>query len=190
MGSERRRPGVSAGLNTRSAPFFLSTRELATRVEKALANGAYEYALNLLAARAYTERNLRRKLTQKEFEPDEVDAAMERLLDRKLIDDARFASEFARQKLTTRGSSVRRVKQDLMRRGLSSANIRAAIEQVTEEETIDIAASVDIAAKKKLASMSAVAPDVARRRLYAFLARRGFEVADIRAAIARAFADK
>jgi regulatory protein len=114
---------------------------------------------------------------------------MERLVASRLLDDARFASEFARQKLTTGGSSVRRVKQDLMRRGLSHENIRDAIERVTEEETVDVVKSIDAAARKKMSSMGNVPPEIARRRLFAFLARRGFEIADIRSAIDRAFAD-
>ena len=152
-------------------------------------NNAHEYALNLLSARAYTARNLRRKLVQKEFEPADVETAMERLVASGLIDDSRFASEYARQKLTTGGSSVRRVKQDLMRRGLSAENIRAAIEQVVAEETVDIVKSIDAAARKKFASMGNIAPDVARRRLFGFLARRGFEIDDIRRAIERVLAD-
>ena len=154
-----------------------------------MANNAYEYALNLLSARAYTARNLRRKLVQKEFDADDVEAVMERLVASRLVDDARFASEFARQKLTIGGSSVRRVKQDLMRRGLSAENIRAAIEQVTDEESVDISKSIDAAARKKLSSIGDVEREVARRRLFGFLARRGFELADIRSAVERALAD-
>jgi regulatory protein len=150
---------------------------------------AYEYALNLLSARAYTARNLRRKLVQKKFDPDEVEAVMERLVASRLIDDARYASEFARQRLTSGRSAVRRVRQDLMRRGLSEENIRAAIELVSEEETLDIVKSIDAAARKKLSSMGDVAPEIARRRLFGFLARRGFEIADIRSAVERALAD-
>jgi regulatory protein len=81
------------------------------------------------------------------------------------------------------------VKQDLMRRGVSAEIIRAAIEQVSEEETVDVIKSIDAAARKKLSSMGEVAPDVARRRLFAFLARRGFEISDIRSAVQRALAD-
>jgi regulatory protein len=154
-----------------------------------LASNAYAYALNLLSARAYTARNLRRKLVQKEFDLSDIEAVMERLVASRLIDDARFASEFARQKLTTGRSAVRRVKQDLMRRGVSAENIRAAIELVSEEETVDVIKSIDAAARKKLSSMGEIAPDVARRRLFGFLARRGFEIADIRSAIERALAD-
>ena len=40
---------------------------------------AYEYALNLLTARQYTSRNLRRKIVQKGFPPIEADETIDRL---------------------------------------------------------------------------------------------------------------
>ncbi len=144
---------------------------------------AYEYSLNLLSARAYTERALRRKLTQKQFDAKEIDAALERLIGARLIDDEKFAEEFARQKLVNRGSSVRRVQQDLSRRGISREMARAAVDRVRESEVVDIGASIEAAAKKKLAAMSDLDDETKRRRLFGFLARRGFELEDIKRAI-------
>jgi regulatory protein len=43
---------------------------------------------------------------------------------------------------------------------------------------------VEEAARKKLRSLVGLEPAVQRRRLYAFLARRGYDLDDIRAAIA------
>lgn len=145
-----------------------------------MARKAYDYALDLLSARGYTVRNLRRKLVQKEFEADEVNAAIERLLNAGLLDDGKYAREYVRQKLTSGGSSVRRVRLDLIKRGVAGEEINSAIEAVVQEEPVDIARSIDAAVKKKLASMGSLDPDVKRRRLFGFLARRGFEIADIR----------
>jgi regulatory protein len=147
----------------------------------------YEYSLNLLSARAYTERALRRKLAQKEFDQADIDAALERLTSARLIDDEKFAEEFARQKLVNGGSSVRRVVQDLRRKGVSVELARAAVARVSENEPVDIAASVESQARKKLASMGGLDDDTKRRRLFAFLARRGFELDDIKRAVDLSF---
>jgi len=146
---------------------------------------AYEYALNLLAARAYTTRNLRRKLVGKEFEVEEVEAAMERLASSGLLDDEKYASEFARQRLVIGGSSVRRVEQDLARKGISRDVAKAAAAAVVDEEEVDTEGSLERAARKKLASLGALDLQVKRRRLFAFLARRGFELDDINRVIDR-----
>lgn len=140
----------------------------------------YAYAIRLLAAREYTTRNLRQKLVRKGFPTEEIEAAVERLSAAQLLDDARFASVYARQKLVIRGSSVRRVHQDLARMGIAREEATAAIDRVVQDEPIDVRRSIESAAKKKLASMSGLDHAVKKRRLFAFLARRGFEVSDIR----------
>jgi regulatory protein len=58
-----------------------------------------------------------------------------------------------------------------------------AIGDVFEEEAVDQRAIVEEAARKKLRSLSGLEPAVQRRRLYAFLARRGYDLDDIRAAV-------
>lgn len=151
---------------------------------------AYEYALNLLSARAYTARNIRRKLVQKKFDPAEVDAAMERLLASKLIDDARFAAEYARQKLVTGGLSARRVEHDLAKRGISRDVAHQSVGSVVEEESIDTFASAERVARKKMGSLAGLDPDVKRRRIFGFLARRGFDLDEIKRAVNTVISEK
>src|SRR6266852_791244 len=91
---------------------------------------AYEYALNLLSARPYTARNLRRKLAQKEFAAAEADAAIERLVGNGLLDDGRYAMQFARGKLLGPGASRRRIRQQLFQRGIKGDLADSAIDSV------------------------------------------------------------
>ena len=150
-----------------------------------MARKAYDYALYLLAARGYSTRNLRRKLTRKEYEPADVEAVVARLLESGLLDDARYAREYARQKLLSGAVSVRRVQRELTGKGISAEVARAATDEVMADEPVDIEQSIEAAARKKLAAMGDLPADVKRRRVFAFLARRGFEIADIRRAVDR-----
>jgi regulatory protein len=75
------------------------------------------------------------------------------------------------------------VEQELARKGVSRSVAGEAIVDVFEEEAVDQRAIVEEAARKKLRSMAGLEPAVQRRRLYAFLARRGYDLDDIRAAI-------
>ena len=138
----------------------------------------YDYALNLLAARAYTERNLRRKLAQKGFDAAESDDAIERLMGHGYLDDAKYAAEFARQKLVA-GASVRRVEQELARKGIGREAAKAATAAVVAEEELDTVAAMERLARKKLASLGDLEPHVKRRRVFGFLARKGYEVDEI-----------
>jgi len=144
---------------------------------------AYSYALDLLAARAYSTQQLRRKLRQKEYEPADVDAVIERLTSSGLLDDAKYASEFARQRLVSGGSSVRRVQQDLARKGIDRTVATDAVDSVVEEESVDVYESLERIARKKVLSMGDLEPEVKRRRLFGFLARKGYELDDIKTAV-------
>ena len=146
---------------------------------------AYETALNLLTARPYTTRNLRRKLVQKEFAPAEIDAAIERLVGNGILDDARYAAQFARGRLLGPGSSRRRIRQQLFQRGIGGEIADAAIASVIDEESVDLAAVIEKDARKKLASLSGLEPFVIKRRLYSHLARRGYDVDEINAVMKR-----
>lgn len=142
---------------------------------------AYEYALNILTARQYTARNLRRKLVQNGFAAEDADATIERLIANGLLDDARYAAAFARGRLLGPGASKRRIRQQLYQRGISGEVADAAIEGVIEDESIDLEAVVEKDARKKLASLGGLDPPIIRRRLYAHLARRGYNIDEINA---------
>ena len=144
-----------------------------------MATNPYEYALNLLAARAYTVRNLRRKLAQKGFDPIEAEKVVERLQASGYLDDDKFAVEFARQRLVAQGASQRRVEHDLMRRGISSESAKAATREIMAQENVDLSTSMHRLARKKLASLGDLEPHVKRRRVFGFLARKGYELDDI-----------
>ena len=144
----------------------------------------YDRALTLLTARAYTIVQMRRKL-QPHGEPVEVDAVIERLLSSRLLDDAAYAVQFARQKLVDGGAARRRIRQDLARRGIPAAAADEAIDNVMDEEEYDPMAGIEMAARKKLAALGDLDDAVRKRRLFAYLARRGYELDNIKEVIAK-----
>src|SRR5207237_510115 len=135
------------------------------------------------ALRARSSRELARSLVRKGEEKAHVDWAIARLQEQGLVDDAAFARAFTRSRVVGGKQSRRRVEQDLARKGVSRSVVGEAIDDVFEEEEVDQRAIVEEAARKKLRSLSGLEPAVQRRRLYAFLARRGYDLDDIRAAI-------
>ena len=144
---------------------------------------AHEYALSLLAARGYSRRNLHRNLVRKEFDPREIESAIERLVSSGLLDDRKYAAEFARQRLVTGRASVRRVVQELVRKGIAGGVAKVAVAAVIDEEGVETIGLMERIARKKLLSLGDLDPAVKRRRLFGFLARRGFELDDIKRVI-------
>ena len=141
---------------------------------------AYNYALNLLAARPYASRALHRKLIQKKYSAADADDVIRRLLDNGLLNDERFAEQYARSKMLSTGASKRRLTQDLYRKGIKGDLATSAIANVIDQDEIDPAAVIERVARKKLAQLGDLEPVVLRRRLFAFLARRGYDVDEIK----------
>ena len=161
-----------------------STVGLEERIaHEAAALRTYDRALNLLAFRGRASKELARSLVRKGEPKELVDRAIERLSDQGLLDDAAFAESFTRAKVLGAQQSRRRVQQDLARKGVAREVSDAAIATVFEEEQVDQREIVEQAARKKLVSLRKLDPAVRRRRLYAFLARRGYDSDDIRGAM-------
>ena len=143
----------------------------------------YDRALDLLAIRGRSVTELRRKLIQKGEDSAAVDETIAKLIDQKLLDDAEFARQFARAKVVGPGASRRRISAELARKGVSRSVADKAIDELGETEGIDLSAAINRVAEKKWKTLAKLGEDTARRRLYGFLARRGFNPDEIRAAM-------
>lgn len=145
-----------------------------------MSDEARAYALRLLAQRSYPVAGLRRKLLAKEFSAEDTDAVISRLVESGLLNDATFAAAYARAKLSSSSASPRRVRQHLARKGIPSGIADSAVENVIREEEIDVEATLERVARKKVASFGDLEAHVKKRRLLGFLARRGYDLDDIR----------
>ena len=154
-------------------------------LEAAEALAVYDRALNMLAVQGRSARDLRKRLIQKGEPAPLVDQAIERLTTIGLLDDAQFARSLARSKAVGQGASKRRVQQEMFKRGVARDVADEAIAEVFEEEAVDEAENAEAAARKKLRSLTDVDAETRRRRLYGFLARRGYAPDAIRETLER-----
>ena len=157
--------------------------DVSDRLEAVLAEAGrlavYDRALNMLAFRARSAAELSRALIRKGSDAVHVAHAIGRLVEQGFVDDAAFARSFTRAKVVGAHHSRRRVQLELQRKGVARDIAAEAIEEVLVEEEVDQLALIEIAARRKLRTLVALDPPVQRRRLYAFLARRGFDGSDI-----------
>lgn len=150
---------------------------------------AFDRAAAALSRRARSAHELERWLLQRGFDRGDVTDAVQRLTEIGAIDDSQFARAFARSRALGKGMSKRRLQQELSRRGVDSRMATAAIADVLEEESVDERALLETAARKKLAVLRGQEPDAVRKRLYGYLARRGYDSADIAAVLRSIMAD-
>ena len=143
----------------------------------------FDLAVQLLSTRARSARDLRVALRRKGATDDEARAALDRLTALQLLDDATYAREVARSRATGAGMSRAGLQRDLVRRGVAPAISRDAVEEVLAEPGLDEKEAALALARKRRRALAGLPSATARRRLYAFLARRGYEPGVIAAVV-------
>ena len=144
---------------------------------------AEDLAVAALSRRAHSVREMDTLLMRKGISRARTVATVAALTAHRLLDDSRFASEFVRSRLSTRGASIWSLRRDLARKGVERGIADEAISAVMADAEIDEMDVVRKEAAKKWRALGRLDPDVARRRLIAFLRRRGFGGDAIRAVV-------
>src|SRR5438552_12909532 len=137
----------------------------------------------MLARRELSEAQVRQRLARKKHDPDDIDAAIARLLEGRAIDDARVAASIARTETGLRRRGKLRVRMQIQRAGISRDLAKRAIDEVFEG--IDGDALIEAALTKRLRGRDEIADDREFQRLYRFLIGQGFEADQVMSALSR-----
>jgi regulatory protein len=134
---------------------------------------AREASLRLLAHRPRSEHELRQRLRIRGFEAPAIDSCLEHLKGVGLLDDEAFSLAYCRDRLRSRPSGPTRLLAELRAKGVDAEVANRSLEEVFRSEGVG---EEDLArrAVRKFARRRNEDPIRVRRRLYAFLARRGF----------------
>ena len=130
------------------------------------AEAAFRTLLRALERRSFARADLGRRLIRKGHPRPAVDAALERAAALGLLDDASFARDYV-QTRAARGRGPARLTRDLMAMGVERGHIDRAL------------------AAKRAAQLGDLPRPVKRRRVLAYLARRGFAGRDISDLVSR-----
>jgi regulatory protein len=149
-----------------------------------------ESALDLLAHRARTRQELTRKLRRKGFGAERIDTCLRRLEEKGLMNDAAVAAAMVRDRLRHRPRGEARIVSELRAKGIEQRVASEAIARVFADEAVSNGALARDAAaawlsrqpvpvREALCERGSADRDKARRRLYGYLARRGFRGDDL-----------
>jgi len=125
-------------------------------------------AMNLLARREHSLRELRGKLKRRFADESMIDEQLLRLVTQRLQSDVRFAESYLRQRID-RGYGPVRLREELRERGVSDADIETAFAELDVDWGSHAAAVME---KKFGASLPRDFKEKARRAR--FLQYRGF----------------
>ena len=146
---------------------------------------AMEKAVALLASRARTEREIADALRQNAYPEQTVARVMARLHEAGYLDDGDFAEQWAAFR-ASKGLGERRIRMELRQKGVDADTIERALSSVDEEDQMDGA----LKAARKAARGKELSQPSERQKVLAALARRGYDYATARAALAHLMEDE
>ena len=158
----------------------IDEEELTAFEEAAGSRRAFNSALNSLDYRDHSEKEIRAKLMRKHG-AEYVDEAVEKLIDLDLINDQRYAENYARELFEHKKFGKIRIKSELIAKGIASDIASETVNSLFEDEEPDnIQRIVDIIEKKYYNRMN---DEVGRKKVFSALQRMGYSFSDIREAM-------
>jgi regulatory protein len=151
---------------------FGKPRQLDTEAE------LYDVALRALARRAHSVHELKQKLERWSDNKLLVQVVMARLRENGMVDDARYAKQFARQRTEGRKQGKFRVARDLRARGVPDRHIEAALKESAEQN--DEGTMVRARIERKLRSYRGEIDEKKMASIYSSLLRAGFSADVVR----------
>ena len=136
----------------------------------------FSAAVRLLSMRAMSARELREGLLRRGFSSEDADDAVTRVTEAGYIDEAAYAEALVRR-YTERGYGPRALPGRLRQHGLPADVIAAALQPIEPDGD-----ALDALARKFLRGENT---EASRQRAAAALARRGFPIHEINAALRR-----
>lgn len=141
-----------------------------------------EAALHFLAYRARSEQEVRDRLKRGGFSPEAIDATIARLNEWRYLDDADFARRWVESRARGKPRGQRLLRQELRQKGIDAETSRHVI---AEADLDEVSAATDLA-RKRLHTMASEDPVAIRRKIGAYLARRGYGFDVVRKALEQA----
>jgi regulatory protein len=138
----------------------------------------YEAAIKILTRRARSVHEMKKALERRCEDKSLIGNVMERLKSAGLIDDARYAKQFARQRTETRKQGKFRIARDLRGRGIPDRHIEGALEEAAKNT--DEAAVVRQRIERKLRSYRGEIDEKKLASMYRSLLRAGFSTDVVR----------
>lgn len=139
-------------------------------------------SMHALARRGMSSREMRTYLGGREFVDPEVSEEIERLESVGLLDDARLAEDLTRTLRDRKGLGRSALASELRRRQLDGSAVEEAMGSLVDDE---LQRAIEIA-EKRAPQLRSYDRETAKRRLGAFLMRKGYSGSIVGAAVDRA----
>ena len=140
---------------------------------------AMRVGLRYLSVRPRSCREIELRLLREKLAQETIERTVDRLTTLGYLDDRNFAAAFARDRIRLRPCGVRRMKADLLSRGVSPRDADDGIESAMTEQDVNEHELLQRVASARASKLDDLDKGVARRRLFGYLSRRGFSSENI-----------
>ncbi len=132
-------------------------------------------ALRYLSSRPRTETEIERRLSEVGFDDSVSADTIQWLRENGYVDDADYAEQYAKSRMSASGYGPQRVQRELMKRGIDRKLAENAVRDAYPEEEVEGSAMAQ--AEKRAVSLMRSESDKRKRhkKLMDFLVRRGFD---------------
>jgi regulatory protein len=148
---------------------------------------AYNRAVNYLARRMRSEKEIRDYLTQKEIEEPVINEVIHKLATQKYINDEEYALSYVRTQLNTTDKGPDLITMELKERGINEGIIKHVITEYPKEEQVEKAIKV---AEKVIKKNTKESQRIVKQKAEQFLLRKGYSFDVIHLALTEAAMDK
>jgi len=135
----------------------------------------------MLGRRELSVKQLRARLLDREHSPEDVDRAIDLLIENRALDDARVAAAYVRTAIKIKGRGRLRIQRELQVMGIPSDIASQALADAFGD--VDERALITKALQKKLRGKPKIASPAEYARVYQYLMRQGFSPAAVNAAL-------
>ena len=133
---------------------------------------ARDYALGLLLSRIYTKPQMIEALEKNGFCSHAVNETIENLEQLGHIKDEKYAKNWVNNRRRTRPTSKMVMRRELAGQGVDKSTVERVLAKIDDADEAALALQL---ARKQASRYKSLSPHVAKRRLYAFLIRHGFD---------------
>ncbi|MDE3137214.1 MAG: RecX family transcriptional regulator [Acidobacteriota bacterium] len=147
----------------------------------------YAAAIGALARRAHSVREMRQYLERRSDDRAMAATVLSRLRAEGLVDDARYARQFARDRSSNRRQGSFRIGRELRARGVADTHIQAALEELAAQvdEPAMIRRRIEVWLRRNSIADPSALDRAQTASLYQNLLRAGFPGDRIRAELRR-----
>jgi regulatory protein len=148
---------------------------------------AYHLAVNYLARRMRSEKEIKDYLTQKEVEEPIINEILHKLASQKYINDEEYAFSYVRTQINTTDKGPDLITMELKERGITEAFIKQAIAEYLKEDQVEKAIKISEKLMKKSTKES---QRIVKQKAEQLLLRKGYPFEVIHLALNEADIDK